>query len=253
MRVGIAHESLYDTVYTVQEYTDLDFTISHFALARPTYAEAYAKRPQGRVLILDNGKFELQKAQEDEKVLEAADAVKANYVISPDTFGDVKQTLRALERFLPKANSFEVAAVVVGQTPEEQIECYNAYRKIDEIGMYCWSFLYPRAEALAQVVLDSTKPHHLLGFGTCRELKETLKPFYRDNLGVTLDTMKPLSAAYAKERLVDRGRGGYKRPFLGDMLSSVELLVLNMGIFRGWVAGIVDELARQVCGVCKEQ
>ncbi len=235
--IKIAHEAPIPHIQFVQERTDFDFAIAHFALEYSAYAYAYARRSLNRILIMDNGKFELVNPLSISEVLRAADLTGANYVVAPDHFGDIERTKKSLDQFLEATDKMPwlgVAAVVVGNTPAELKDCYNYYTTIAEIDMYCWSFLTDRVSGIALSTIDVHKPHHLLGFSTKKELAETLI-MLRHSLVLSIDTMKPVSAAYSGLALQDAGRGKYVRPDLTEKLDE-ELLGQNIDTFRSWLA-----------------
>lgn len=236
----IAHEAPVPNISLVRELTDLDFAIAHFVHTEKGYAEAYRKRPKGRCLILDNGFFELEKPFSPKDLLETAKMVRADVVIAPDIVNDFPSTKEMVEEFLALARDspLALAAVVVGKNPEEMVKCFEWYTSLPEIQMLCWSFLGPRLEALSlikKVPLD--RAHHLLGFSTLDELAQIV-PYFPG--GYSIDTMKPVSAAYNKEEWGDVGRGRYKRPGMQEKVPSI-FLADNILDFRKKVQRIEAE------------
>ena len=241
MTINVAHEAPVSHITEVQKVTELDFAIAPYVLEYTNYAYLYFTRPANRVLIMDNGKFELGVPLAPKEVIRAAAYTRADYVVAPDYFGDVDQTVAAFKKFILEPLPCKVAAVVVGQTAAEQVACYKLYQQIGHVDMYCWSFLYPRSEALYMLDYDQfdlTKPHHLLGFGTIAELRTTYMRLRSLDLdSVSIDTMKPINATFRGETLKDVGRGRRERPSL-DVKLDRELLHYNLGVFRGWMESI---------------
>lgn len=236
----IAHEAPVPNIALVRELTDLDFVIAHFVHEEPGYAEACRERPKGRYLILDNGFFELRQTFSPKDLLETAKMVEADCVIAPDIVNDFPSTKEMVKEFLflAKDTQFAVGAVIVGKDPEEMVKCFKWYTSLFSIQMMCWSFLGPRAEALSlikRVPLD--RAHHLLGFSTLDELAQVL-PYFPG--GCSIDTMKPVSAAYNKKEWQDTGRGGYKRPGMQEKVPSI-LLAENILEFRRRVRRVEPE------------
>lgn len=245
MRVSLACESPTAHIKLVQEHTEFDFAIAHF-VRDPGYAAPYAERSLGRILILDNGKFELVHPLSPEEVIEAAIKVRADYVVPPDHFGNFEKTKDSLKDFIKRIwkggkrlTPFKIAPVVVGRDPGELARCYDYYITIPEIDMYCISFLTNRISSLKMVrMIDKTKPHHLLGFSTRDELRQCCRILESGGLtNITLDTMKPVSATYHQAIVRDLGRGSYDRPKLGELLNET-LLVDNIKVFKGWLQNL---------------
>ena len=220
----------------VQQHTEFDFAIAHYVLEDTEYAKVYRNRPPTRILILDNGKFELTHPLSPEEVLEAAQRVKADYIVPPDHFGDFERTKISLKDFIKRVKGklpYRLAPVIVGKDPGELARCYDYYTTIPEIDMYCISFLTDRVSTLRIVrKIDKTKSHHLLGFSTRKEFKLCLDLLQLPAVGH--DTSKPVSATYANEAIRDLGRGSYIRPGLDAKLNE-ELLVKNITTFKGWL------------------
>ena len=236
----IAHEAPVPNIPLVRELTDLDFMIAHFVHEEPGYVEVCRKRPKGRCLILDNGFFELHEPFSPRELFETAKMIKADCVIAPDIVDDFPSTREMVKEFLALTNGSKltIGAVVVGKDPGEMVECFKWYASLPIIEMICWSFLGPRAEALSliqKVPLD--KAHHLLGFSTLDELAQVL-PYFPG--GCSIDTMKPVSAAYNKKEWGDIGRGGYKRPGMQEKVESI-LLAENILEFRKRVQRVESE------------
>lgn len=239
IRVTIAHEASASCVPLVQEHTEFDFVISPYILKFPGYASAYLRDPK-RVIMLDNGLFELLYPLDATTVLGIADRLQATTVIPPDVLWNFEQTKKEFGTFQEKAGGrYKLAPVVVGQTLKEMAECYAWYvaQGVDTI---CWSFLTNREEAM-RLVKDwcpSIKTH-FLGFSTCSELRSVLEILRAD---CSIDTGKPVAAAYNNLLLDDIGRGAYKRPDIASSIPVSNLVEINMKIFRGWV----EETARGI-------
>ena len=242
MKIEVAHEATVNLFKSVRSLTDYDFGIASYVLSSETYARLCCTRGEDRMLILDNGAFELGEPLLFEDLERAARLAKPDYTIAPDYFGDMARTLQAVSDFCERWVLSKVGAAVVGLTPELQITCYDQIRKNPGVEMICWVFGHPRAEALTQLkAISQAHKHHLFGFNTIKELKSCLKEFAR--LGVkevSLDTSKPISAAFGGEVLENKGRGAYRRPLVEDHVSP-SLATYNMGIFRGWIQTLGEE------------
>lgn len=236
MKLQIAHEAPIKNIKLVQSLTDLDFAIAHFTLKYPKYAIAFADRPKNRILIMDNGLFELSSPVSQEYVLTAAELTRADYIISPDVTFSRRDTLQHLTKFLALNESrFRVGAVICGDSTLEQYACYQTYTSLP-IDMYCFSFLHSnRAEVLEMLLqnrtYDFTKPHHLLGFSSYEELAQCIANF-PSSLSLSLDTMKPISAAF-HQTCVGYGdqRGKFIRPEMTEEKMCEEMLIRSVQDF----------------------
>lgn len=236
MILRLAHEAPIKNIKLVQSLTDLDFAIAHFTLRYPKYAIAFADRPKGRILIMDNGQFELSSPISQERVLMAAELTQADYVISPDITFSKRDTLQHLTKFLALNESrFRVGAVICGDSVLEQYACYQTYTSLP-VDMYCFSFLHSnRAEVLEMLfqnkTYDFTKPHHLLGFSSYEELARCTANF-PSSLSLSLDTMKPISAAF-HQTCVGYGdqRGKFTRPEITETGICEEMLSRSVQAF----------------------
>lgn len=229
--IKIAHETPADTSEIVRENTDLDFIIAPYAIESNWYLEKH-KKVEGRMSILDNGFFECKQPVTMECLLALAKVLNTDYVILPDYLADFKRTRIQMEQNLRVKSPQKYAAVIVGHSVEEMLECYAYYQTREEIVMYCWTFMSPRAIVFNKLSVDRTKKHHLLGFSTCQEFKIVKASLEKD---FSIDTMKPVSAAYNGVQLTDCGRGKYKRPDLTQKCSDKNLLKENIAIFKSWI------------------
>lgn len=217
-----------------QQHTDFDFVIAHHVLEDNEYAATYMKRNIGRILILDNGFFELGAPLSNTQILEAAVKVNADFIVPPDHMGDFIRTKQLLKDFIKIKGKYKIAPVVVGSNPGELARCYDYYTNTPEVDMYCLAFGTERAAALKMVrTIDKNKPHHLLGFSTLKEFRSCLDIMQLPS--VSLDTSKPVNAAYAGKIIKDLGRRSYVRPAL-DAKIDEKLLVKNIATFKGWLA-----------------
>lgn len=241
MKIKVSHEAPIPYIKYCQTVTDFDFTIAHYALENEKYMRKYKNRAQERMLILDNGLFELGKPLPLGDVFAVADELAADYIIPPDHTGNFAETRFSLTRYLERNLGYKTAPVVVGSSVEELVRCYEWYKTLPEVDMYCWSFLTPRAEALKLCQIDKTKPHHFLGMDTVAELKECVQALGMET--VSVDTSKPFSASFQGRALEDLGRGAYERFGIGDTIRDTTLLLANIKIFQGWMQRIEEELS----------
>lgn len=203
-------------------FEDLGFCIAPYVLSDGEYAYQYCQRLMaGQNVIMDNGAYELGGAIDIKAILEAAERINCGWaypgliIIAPDHPTDKEATIRSTMEFRDKlageaiSPTIRIAAVVQGNNPKEQTDCYNYFVR-QGFGYICLSFLWDRPKLL------SLKPnwhphirHHLLGCYGLDEIRwmrayATLPP------NASIDTVKPLKAALAGKYLIDHVRGGGK-------------------------------------------
>lgn len=82
-------------------------------------------------VIMDNGMFEEDKPRSHEEIIKMAIDYKVNEIVIPDARADFKTSLTLMQQFLdtsgPDLNSFNLMAVLQGETQEELVTCFEAY------------------------------------------------------------------------------------------------------------------------------
>lgn len=241
--VGIACEAPVEAITQVQSLTDLDFVIAPYILNIPGYAKRYKEREEGRICILDNGFFEVGYALSEDEILSAAKKVNANYIILPDD----EDPLKTREKARKWANlPYQLAVVIRGENAERLARYYATFANTPEVSMICWPFRNARAKALALLNLHQRTEtlyyrHHFLGLSSCAELRSCIAAF---PLGASLsmDTMKPVSAAFNKTSFAssEELRGKYSRPgFAAAMDTTIShFLTQNIKTLRGAINGL---------------
>lgn len=208
----IAHEAPLSIFDKVQELTDYDYFLVHLFEENENYLkkakECVAK---GRETILDNSIFELGHAWDAGRFAWWVKAMQPTYYIVPDVLDDCNKTIDSFERFMKTYPDLpgKVIAVAQGQTYKDLVLCYNYFKnneRVDKIGM---SFNHPFyqdypgdnkyekmlngrqdtiSKMIAEDVINTNKPHHLLGCGLPQEFKEYKEYDWIDSL----DTSNPV-------------------------------------------------------------
>ena len=115
--------------------SDYQFVLLHKILEDKDYAEMVCEFAGcGEFTYLDNSCFELGESLDNDILYDWYERLEPNYVVLPDVLGDKKRTL---ERSLEFANDYPITSthampVVQGSTPDEMIECYNAFIEYGE-------------------------------------------------------------------------------------------------------------------------
>lgn len=196
----------------------IHFCIANYVLSDQAYANAYRELLHGpkEEVIIDNGAYEAGAPLSLEDMDKAASLL---YPVTPklllicaDKPGSVHEslalTLEYRDYFRKAYPRILLGAVVQGNTLQEEIWSYRSL--LDEnFDFICLSFLWNRPEFLRHQPLNPHTRHHFLG---CFGLEELL--FIREHIplppNTSIDTAKPVKAAYNHQTLQDYQRAGSK-------------------------------------------
>ena len=214
--IKIAHESPKSIFNEIQDLTDYDYALVHLLEEDDTYlAQFESAIRSGREVILDNSIFELEEAFDAIKFDKWVKKLKPTWYIVPDALENADKTCKQMEDWNNKGLGYEGSGkigVVQGKTYDEIVDCYNYMNKIADVDMIAISFDYsyythsvPHAnkyvswmlgrvkllgDLLRDGVINTTKPHHLLGCGLPQEFS-----FYKHSdydWIYSLDTSNPV-------------------------------------------------------------
>ena len=193
----------------VQEVTGGDYALVHLFEESEAYYHLFERAlRQGRTVILDNSIFELGMAFDTDSYIDWILKLKPTYYIIPDVLEDKDATLANLEKW-DMSIPGRTISVVQGKTFNEVKECYlEMVDKVDKVAFsfdYCffdsdeshnkyYNYMVGRVDMLRRLVeegvIDTSKPHHLLGCGLPQEFS-----FYKDYDWVeSVDTSNPVVA-----------------------------------------------------------
>ena len=212
--IKIAHESPKGIFDVVQEHTDYDYALVHLFEEDKEYLKQFETAiSKGREVILDNSIFELEEAFDAKKFAEWVAYLKPTWYIVPDALEDAEKTMYQMENWLLDHDNVtgKKIGVVQGKTYDEIVRCY---RYMDTVGvdMIAISFDYSYYEEscphsnkyvswmlgrvkllgdlLRDGIINTNKPHHLLGCGLPQEFG-----FYKNSdydWLYSLDTSNPV-------------------------------------------------------------
>lgn len=255
----IAHECPLAIFDKVQAVTDYDYFLVHLYEENEEYLQKAIEAVQkGRHVILDNSVFELESAFDSDRFLYWINKVQPTEYIIPDVLEDSYSTLQRLGEWKTLYEPLisypaKTIGVVQGRNFDDIVWCYqNIAPLVDKIAIsFDYSFMCPEKnytpasrcevfmrgrqhlikDLLKEGVIDTSKPHHLLG---CYSAAEFVA--YRDYKWIdTIDTSNPVIAGYFKREYVPV-HGGYglsdkpmqKLHTIMDSYVSDEQLVLIM-------------------------
>ena len=208
----IAHEAPLSIFDKVQELTDYDYFLVHLFEENEEYlAKAHECVSKGRETILDNSIFELGHAWNASRFAYWVNEMKPTYYIVPDVLDDCDKTIDSFERFMKEYPDLpgQSIAVAQGSTYNDLVLCYNYLANDDRVDKIAMSFDSPFFQEyggdnqyykmmngrqhtinkmLKEGVINTNKPHHLLGCGLPQEFKAYKNYDWIDSL----DTSNPV-------------------------------------------------------------
>lgn len=189
--VKISHECPNSIFRNVQNLTAIDYCLVNLYVENETYRNNFKQaKSEGREIILDNAVFELGEAFDSFEYIKVIKELEPDWYIVPDALENKDRTIELMRKW---TNDYEdqvpehckKIGVVQGKTYSELISCYDSMVNIADVDMvaisfdysyYLRSFPHPnkyiswmlgRVELLSKMlrdgIIDTTRPHHLLG------------------------------------------------------------------------------------------
>jgi hypothetical protein len=198
----------------VQSVTDGDYFLVHLFEQNNEYLQlAINASAAGREVICDNSVFELGTAFDSDRFAYWVELTKPTYYIIPDVLEDADATINSFNSFVAKYPNLpgKTIGVAQGKTYEDFVRCYQYLAsKVDKVAIsFDYSFfeewnkglelptkyhswMLGRRQLLARMVsdgiVDTSKPHHLLGTGLPQEIDGYAKYNWIDSI----DTSNPV-------------------------------------------------------------
>ena len=210
----IAHEAPLSIFDKVQALTDYDYALVHLFEENEEYYNTFVKaKKDGREVLLDNSIFELGTAFESDTYADWVVKLKPDWYIVPDVLDNANATIDSFDSFMLTYPDLpgKVIAVAQGDTYDELVACYRYLAYDSRVDKVALSFNHPffqtmqpplgnkyyrmmrgRQKAIADMlrdgVIDTSKPHHLLGCGLPQEFEEYQNHEWIDSM----DTSNPV-------------------------------------------------------------
>ena len=210
----IAHEAPLSIFNRVQVLTDYDYALVHLFEENEEYYNTFVKaKKDGREVLLDNSIFELGTAFDGDVYADWIIKLKPDWYIVPDVLDNASATIDSFDRFISTYAGLpgKVIAVAQGSTYDELVTCYTHHANNPLVDKIALSFNHPFFQTmqpplgnryyrmmkgrqkvihdmLRDSVIDTSKPHHLLGCGLPQEFTE-----YKDHTWIdSVDTSNPV-------------------------------------------------------------
>jgi len=210
----IAHEAPLSIFDKVQAVTDYDYALVHLFEENEEYYNTFVKaKENGREVLLDNSIFELGTAFDGDVYASWVTKLKPDWYIVPDVLDDANATIDSFDSFMLTYPDLpgQVIGVAQGSTYDELVACYRYMANDSRVDKVAMSFNHPFfqtmqpplgnkyyrmmrgrqkviADMLRDEIIDTSKPHHLLGCGLPQEFEA-----YRDYKWIdSMDTSNPV-------------------------------------------------------------
>tara|TARA_R110000868_G_scaffold283752_1_gene544180 strand:+ start:4254 stop:5042 length:789 start_codon:yes stop_codon:yes gene_type:complete len=191
----IAHECPLSIFDEVQAVTDYDYALVHLFEENVEYLDKFIKaKEMGREIILDNSIFELGEAFDGAKFAEWVVRLEPDWYIIPDVLDNCAATLNSFNSFVSAYPDLpgKSIAVAQGSSYDELVTCYIALANSPLVDKIAMSFNHPffqeysgqtkyhkmaagrqsvLTKMLGEGVINTSKPHHLLGCGLPQEFR----------------------------------------------------------------------------------
>jgi len=215
--IKISHESPLSMLEISRTYNDYDYALVHLFETNSEYFSFFKESLKlNRTVLLDNSIFELGVAFETKKYINWINNLEPTEYIIPDVLENCDKTIQEAKYWMGGAifscySDSVPIGVIQGKTYAELVKCYTAldYLGVEKLAIsfdysyYLTVFPHPNkwvSYAMGRVmtlkrllddgVINTKKPHHLLGCAHPREYS-----FYNDpsfNWIKTLDTSSPI-------------------------------------------------------------
>lgn len=167
--------------------------LAHQTLKDKNYVDFYLERKkQGDYIVLDNSAFEFGEAMTAGFLKKTIHLIRPHEFVLPDVLFDKHQTIKRSADFAKNLSSISMnyMGVVQGNTLEEWLSCYDYFSNSDQIYSIGLGAIYsPRtvfnnklsdfvsgrefliSKLQQNKLLNTNKPHHLLGLGDSGHLE----------------------------------------------------------------------------------
>lgn len=208
----IAHEAPLSIIREVQLKTDYDYALVHLFEESTEYYNFFEEaKAKGRYVILDNSIFELGEAFDMDKFAKYVQALQPSAYIVPDALEDMPMTIANFDMWNRSYKDLPglKIGVVQGKTLEEIVRCYNYMNQVADVIAISFDYSFyeekfPEEETkyhswmkgrqwllqhmLDEGIINTKKPHHLLGAGLPQEFA-----YYKNWKWIdTIDTSNPV-------------------------------------------------------------
>ena len=253
----IAHEAPISIFPAVQRMTDYDYALVHLFENNMVYYRMFKDAViNGREVILDNSIFELGESFDGDHYFKWIEMLQPTWYIIPDVLEDTLGTLRKMDKWLAKykvSSNIKSIGVIQGKTYKELVECYkDVAPRVDKVAIsFDYSYYVESSQRVnppnkyfawmlgrqklindlfVEGVMDTSKPHHLLGCALPQEFS-------------AYTTLKCIDSVDTSNPVVHGLNGVSYRPYgLDDKVSTKLIEYMNEEVTDTQLAIIKDNI-----------
>lgn len=258
------HEAPKCIFHEVQKVTDGDYALVNLFAEDLEYYQLFVDAlAAGREVILDNGVFELGSAWDAEEFAGWVRKLQPTYYIVPDVLEDATGTVQSFFNFIERFPQLpgKRIGVAQGKSYEDMVDCYKAIEPYCDMVAMSFDFSWfqdpccPRstylqamigrqamiATLLEDHVINTSKPHHLLGVMLPQEVRLYAQPKY--DWIYSIDTSNPVVHGLKGIRYTDLGLRSKESQKLYTMINAevsskqLEDILFNIDQFKEYCNG----------------
>jgi hypothetical protein len=225
--VKIYHEAPISIFNAVQRLTDGDYALVHLFESNIIYFRMFKDAViNGREVILDNSIFELGESFDGDTYFNWIEKLQPSWYIIPDVLEDKQGTLDKMDNWLSKykiSSNIKSIGVIQGKSFDELAECYlkiaprvdkiaisfdysyynESTKALNPINKYAaWMFGRQQLleDLLADGIINTNKPHHLLGCALPQEFKAYKNYKWIDSVDTSNPVVHGINGVYYDEQ-----------------------------------------------------
>ena len=259
----IAHECPLSIMKLIDQYTDYSYALVHLFEKFPSYLEFFKKAlANDREVILDNSLFELREMFDPANFASWIEQIRPTYYVIPDVWEKATQTIESCRKWITFYSGLpgKTIGVVQATTYKEAVECYKyLVEVVDKVAFNfencVYSSLFPHpnkrislangrlyliSRMLEEGIINTNKPHHLLGVNLPQEVL-----YYKDmKFFDSIDTSNPVVHGLKEIHYFEYGLLSKEEIKLADLIAveptaeQISVIIQNISRFRRWVKGI---------------
>lgn len=256
-----AHEAPVSIFDTIQNVTDYDYFLVHLFEENPGYwIHAIKAVNSKREVILDNSIFELGTAFEGDRYYYWINRLKPTWFIIPDVLEDYKATISKLDDWFsnyPTPAGMKTIGVIQGKTYDELVNCYkHVAPKVDKVAISFDYSYYKESiddsittnkyekymlgriklinDMLKDNIINTKKPHHLLGCALPQEFKAYKGMRWIDSVDTSNPIVHGINGIIYNENGLDSKVQTKLIEYINSEISSVQLanILYNVEMFK---------------------
>lgn len=258
------HEAPKSIFHEVQKVTDGDYALVNLFEEDPEYYQMFKGAVSaGREVILDNGVFELGSAWNANEFAKWVCRLQPAWYIVPDVLEDGELTVAQFFNFInayPNLPGKRIG-VAQGRNYNDMVKCYKAIEPYCDMVAISFDFSWFQDKSSSQSahvqamlgrqnllerllnddVINTSKPHHLLGVMLPQEVRFYAQPKY--HWIYSIDTSNPVVHGLKGIRYTLTGLSSKESQKLYTLINSVvtdsqrELILSNIEMFRRFCNG----------------